>query len=174
MYKEGSFMLKRIDPTKTESWRNLTAHFRKIKNIHMKDLFTADPKRFDNFSIQFNDILVDYSKNRFTEETSTLFLELAEEVNLRDAIEKMFTGDKINETEDRAVLHIALRNRANTPIYVDSQDVMPRVNAVLEKMKDFSGKIISGRWRGYTGKRLTDVVNIGIGGSDLGPLMVTE
>src|SRR4030066_646311 len=174
MYKEGSFMLKRIDPTKTESWQNLTAHFRKIKNIHMKDLFTADPKRFEKFSIQFNDILVDYSKNRFTEETLTLFLELAEDVNLRDAIERMFTGDKINETENRAVLHIALRNRGNTPVYVDGKDVMPEVNEVLKKIEKFSHQIITGEWRGFSGKKISDIVNIGIGGLDLGPVMVTE
>ncbi len=167
-------MLKRIDPTKTKSWQNLTAHFRKIKNIHMKDLFTADPKRFEKFSIQFNDILVDYSKNRFTEETLTLFLELAEEVNLRDAIQRMFTGDKINETENRAVLHVALRNRENTPIYVDEKDVMPEVNRVLKKIEDLSSQVITGSWKGYTGKRISDIVNIGIGGSDLGPAMVTE
>ncbi|HKZ56765.1 MAG TPA: glucose-6-phosphate isomerase [Thermodesulfovibrionales bacterium] len=167
-------MLKRIDPTKTESWQNLTAHFRKIKNIHMKNLFIADPKRFEKFSIQFNDILVDYSKNRFTEETLTLFLELAEEVNLRDAIERMFTGDKINETENRAVLHVALRNRENTPIYVDGKDVMPEVNRVLKKIEALSIQVITGGWKGYTGKRISDIVNIGIGGSDLGPAMVTE
>src|SRR3989304_1725224 len=174
MYKEGSFMLKRIDPTKTESWHKLTAHFRKIKNIHMKDLFTADPKRFEKFSIQFNDILVDYSKNRFTEETLTLFLELAEEINLRDAIERMFTCDKINETENRAVLHVALRNRENTPIYVDGKDVMPEVNRVLKKIEALSIQVITGGWKGYTGKRISDIVNIGIGGSNLGPAMVTE
>lgn len=167
-------MLKRIDPTKTESWQKLTSHFKKIKNIHMKDLFTADPKRFEKFSIQFNNILLDYSKNRITEETLTLFLKLAEEVNLRDAIERMFTGDKINETENRAVLHVALRNRENMPIYVDGKDVMPEVNRVLKKIEDLSIQVITGGWKGYTGKRISDIVNIGIGGSDLGPAMVTE
>ena len=147
-------MLKPIEPTTTQSWQDLTEHFQKIERIHMKDLFAQDPGRFESFSLRFNDILVDYSKNRITEETLKLLLDLAEEVDLGDAIEKMFTGDKINETENRAVLHVALRNRENTPIYVDGEDVMPQVNAVLEKMKDFSGKVISGEWKGYTGKQL--------------------
>jgi glucose-6-phosphate isomerase len=167
-------MLKRINPTKTVSWRNLTGHFEKIKDVHMQDLFAEDPERFKKFSIRFNDILVDYSKNRITEETITLLLELAEETALKNAIEKMFTGDRINETEDRPVLHIVLRNRENTPIYVDGKDVMPEVNAVMKKMRDFSEKVITGEWKGYTGKRISDIVNIGIGGSDLGPVMVTE
>jgi len=167
-------MLKRTNPIKTESWQKLNEHFKKIKNIHMKDLFAADLERFEKFSIQFNDILVDYSKNRITEETLTFFLELAEEINLRDAIDKMFSGDKINETENRAVLHIALRNRENTPIYVDGKDVMPEINMVLKKMENFSNKVITGNWKGYTAKKISDIVNIGIGGSDLGPAMVTE
>jgi len=140
----------------------------------MKDLFREDPGRFEKFSIPFNDIFVDYSKNRVTEETLDLLIGLAEEAGLRDGIEKMFTGDEINETEDRAVLHVALRNRANTAIYVDGRDVMPEVNAVLARMKAFSEKVISGQWRGYTGRKISDIVNIGIGGSDLGPVMVTE
>ena len=167
-------MLKKIDPTKTMAWRNLGEHFAKMKNAHMKDLFAEDPRRFERFSIRFQDILVDFSKNRITQETIKLLLSLAEEVDLRDAKEKMFTGDKINETEKRAVLHAALRNRSNTPIHVDGQDVMPRVNAVLDQMKSFSEKVASGEWKGYTGRRVSDVVNIGIGGSDLGPAMVTE
>ena len=136
--------------------------------------FASDPERFNKFSIKFNDILVDYSKNIITEETLKLLLELSDDVGLRDAIDKMFNGDRINETEDRAVLHIALRNRDNNPIYVNGKDVMPEVNAVLNKMKDFSNKIISGEWKGFTGKKITDIVNIGIGGSDLGPVMATE
>ncbi len=167
-------MLKPSDPTQTVSWRKLTDHFSQVKALHMNDLFAKDPERFNKFSIRFQDILVDFSKNRITEETIQLLLGLAEELDLKDAIEKMFTGDKINETEKRAVLHIALRNRKNTPIYVDRQDVMPQVNAVLAKMKDFSARVITGRWRGYTRKKITDIVNIGIGGSDLGPAMVTE
>jgi len=166
-------MLKKIDPTKTIAWRNLSEHFAKMKNVHMKDLFAEDPRRFERFSLRFQDILVDFSKNRITPETIQLLLSLAEEIDLRDAVEKMFTGDKINETEKRAVLHVALRNRSNTPIRVDGQDMMPGVNGVLEKMKSFSEKVISGEWKGYTGKPITDIINIGIGGSDLGPAMVT-
>ncbi len=140
----------------------------------MRDLFAEDPKRFEKFSVRFQEILVDYSKNRITDETLRLLLGLAEEVDLRGASEKMFSGDRSNETENRAVLHVALRNRANTPIYVEGQDVMPQVNAVLDKMKNFSGRVLSGQWTGSARKRLSDIVNIGIGGSDLGPLMVTE
>ncbi|HBF43915.1 MAG TPA: glucose-6-phosphate isomerase [Desulfobacteraceae bacterium] len=167
-------MLTKINPTETESWKKLTDHYDTMKNVHMKNLFADDPERSKKFSIGFNDIFVDYSKNRISEETLKLLIGLSEEVGLRDAIEKMFTGDKINETEDRAVLHTALRNRGNSPIYVHGEDIMPEVNAVLEKMKGFSHKVISGEWRGFTQKRITDIVNIGIGGSDLGPVMVTE
>ncbi len=167
-------MLNRQDPTKTKSWRKLDAHYQLMKERHMKQLFADDPERFEKFSVKFEDILVDFSKNRMTEETLKLLLELAGECRLQDSIEQMFRGEKINETEDRAVLHVALRNRTNTPIYVDGEDVMPAVNAVLERMEAFSSKIISGKWKGYTGKAITDVVNIGIGGSDLGPVMVTE
>ena len=167
-------MLSRINPTKTKSWKNLTDHFEKVKTVHMKTLFADDLERFKKFSIRFNDILVDYSKNIITEETVKLLVGLANEIGLRDAIEKMFTGDKINETESRAVLHTALRNRENSPVYVDGKDVMPEVNAVLEKMKEFSHKVVSGEWKGFRHKKINDVVNIGIGGSDLGPVMVTE
>jgi glucose-6-phosphate isomerase len=128
-------MLKKMNPTKTVSWQNLKNHYKKIKNIHMKERFKTDPERFRKFSTQFNDILVDYSKNRITNETLQIFHELAIEIDLRDAIEKMFTGDKINETENRAVLHTALRNRGNTPVYVDGKDVMPEVNDVLKKIE---------------------------------------
>ncbi len=140
----------------------------------MKDLFKADESRFQKFSLKFNNILVDYSKNRVTEETMDLLFALAREVDLADAIEKMFSGSAINETEGRAVLHTALRNRSNTPVLVDGRDVMPEVNRVLAKMKEFSDRVRSGDWVGYTGRRITDIVNIGIGGSDLGPVMVTE
>jgi len=167
-------VLKKIDPTKTKAWRNLNDHFKKIRNLHMKDLFAADPRRFEEFSLRFQDILVDYSKNRITPETMRLLFSLAEEVDLRDAVEKMFTGEPINETEGRAVLHVALRNPSNAPIYAQGRDVMPEVRAVLEKMRNFSARVISGEWKGYAGKRMTDLVNIGIGGSDLGPFMVTE
>ncbi len=140
----------------------------------MRDLFAADSARFDKFSLRFEDILFDYSKNRITEETVGLLLDLARQARLSDAIEAMFTGQKINVTEKRAVLHIALRNRSNRPIFVDGQDVMPEVNRVLGKMRAFSDAVRSGEWRGFTGKRITDVVNIGIGGSDLGPKMVVR
>ena len=167
-------MLHKTNPTITKSWQKLSEHFDKIKNVQMKDLFADDPQRFHRFSIRFKDILLDYSKNRVTEETLQLLLELADEANLSDAIPQMFKGAKINETENRAVLHIALRNMENSPIEVDGSDVMPEVNAVLDKMKDFSSKIISGEWKGYSGQSISDIVNIGIGGSDLGPVMVTE
>ena len=167
-------MLHKVNPTKTKSWQKLGEHFEKIKDVHMKDLFANDPQRFNRFSIRFKDILLDYSKNRITEETLQLLIELADEIGLSDAIDQMFEGAKINETENRAVLHIALRNWENSPIEVDGSDVMPEVNAVLDKMKDFSSKVISGEWKGYSGQRISDIVNIGIGGSDLGPVMVTE
>ena len=167
-------MLKKINPTKTESWKDLVDHYKEMRNVHMKDLFNSEPERFKKYTIRFNDIFVDYSKNIITEKTIKLLLNLVDEVGLKDAIERMLSGDRINETEDRAVLHIALRNRKNSPVYVNSKDVMPEVNSVLNKMKDFSGKINSGEWKGFTGKKITDMVNIGIGGSDLGPVMVTE
>jgi len=156
------------------SWKKLNEHFSKTSALQMRDLFAADKDRFSKYSLQFNDILVDYSKNRITDETMSLLIALAEEAGLKQAIEDMFTGKKINTTEKRSVLHIALRNRSNTPILSDGKDVMPEVNAVLEKMKGFCEKVRSGAWKGYTGKSITDIVNIGIGGSDLGPLMVTE
>ena len=161
-------------PTTLSSWKNLQAHFNTIEHAQMRDLFKKDEKRFEKFSLEFNNILVDYSKNRITEETLSLLQSLAKERNLKEAIEAMFTGKKINNTENRAVLHTALRNRSNNPILVDGEDVMPGINAVLEKMKGFCEKVRSGAWKGYTGKAVTDIVNIGIGGSDLGPYMVTE
>jgi glucose-6-phosphate isomerase len=167
-------MLTKIDPTATAAWKQLAAHCAATQSLHMKRLFAEDPERFRSFSIRFNDILVDYSKNRITSETLRLLRDLAEACGLRDAIEKMFTGDRINETEDRAVLHTALRNRANTPVHVDGKDVMPEVNAVLAKMQGFAEQVRSGAWKGFTGSRITDIVNIGIGGSDLGPVMATE
>jgi len=167
-------MLKSVNPSRTASWKKLGDHFKQMKGLHMKELFSKDPERFAKFSLRFQDILVDYSKNRITEETMQLLLALAEEAGLNDAIDKMFSGDRINETEDRAVLHVVLRNRADSPILVDGKDVMPDVNRVLDKMKEFCGRLHSGEWTGYGGERITDVVNIGIGGSDLGPVMVTE
>jgi len=167
-------MLKKINPTETQSWKDLVEHFKEMKSVHMKDLFADDPDRFKKYSIRFNGILVDYSKNIITEETLSLLLKLTDDVGLRDALNNMFSGERINETEDRAVLHTALRNRINTPVCVNDKDVMPEVKAVLSKMKNFSEKIISGEWKGFTDKKITDIVNIGIGGSDLGPVMVTE
>lgn len=140
----------------------------------MRDLFQEDNNRFESFQVSLNDILIDYSKNIITSETMSLLLELAREVELKESIDAMFRGDRINQTEHRSVLHIALRNRSNTPVYVEGEDVMPQVNAVLNQMQAFSDQLLSGTWKGYTGKPITDIVNIGIGGSDLGPLMVTE
>ena len=167
-------MLPNTNPTKTRSWRKLSDHYKKMEPVLMKDLFAADPDRFNKFSFKFNDVLVDCSKNRITAETLSLLIDLADETGVREAIESMFKGEKINATENRAVLHIALRNRTNGPILVDGEDIMPEVNAVLQKIKTFSRQIISGDRKGYTGKKFTDIVNIGIGGSDLGPVMVTE
>ncbi len=167
-------MLKKINPTRTRSWRKLSDHFEKMAAVHMRDLFAADPGRFERFSLTFNDMLVDFSKNRITEETLRLLLALADECAVADAVEEMFRGGRINETENRPVLHTALRNRDNTPVLVDGRDVMPDVNAVLDKMRRFSQRLTSGQWRGFSGRRITDIVNIGIGGSDLGPVMVCE
>lgn len=167
--------MRSINPSQTAAWRALEQHFAQMKDMHMRDLFEQDKDRFTKFSATFDgQILVDFSKNRITQETLDNLLALAKETELENAISSMFNGEKINRTEDRAVLHTALRNRDNTPVYVDGKDVMPDVNAVLEKMKQFSQRIISGEWKGFTGKAITDVVNIGIGGSDLGPFMVTE
>lgn len=167
--------MKNINPTQTAAWQALQKHFDEMKDVTIADLFAKDGDRFSKFSATFDDqMLVDYSKNRITEETLAKLQDLAKECDLAGAIKSMFSGEKINRTENRAVPHVALRNRSNTPILVDGKDVMPEVNAVLEKMKTFSEAIISGEWKGYTGKAITDVVNIGIGGSDLGPYMVTE
>ncbi|WP_192459277.1 glucose-6-phosphate isomerase [Musicola keenii] len=167
--------MKNINPTQTAAWQALQQHFAAMNEVTISDLFAKDANRFDRFSATFDDLmLVDYSKNRITAETLEKLQALARETNLSGAIRSMFSGEKINRTEDRAVLHVALRNRSNTPIIVDGQDVMPAVNAVLQKMKAFSERVIGGDWKGYTGKAITDVVNIGIGGSDLGPYMVTE
>ncbi|PSU67840.1 glucose-6-phosphate isomerase [Photobacterium phosphoreum] len=168
-------MLNNINPTQTKAWQALTAHFEQAQDFELSDLFANDSERFAKFSAQFgSDILLDYSKNLITEETLTKLFALAKETELEAAIADMFNGEKINRTEDRAVLHVALRNRSNTPIIVDGEDVMPAVNAVLVKMESFTNRIVSGEWKGYTGKQITDVVNIGIGGSDLGPYMVSE
>ncbi|ERT13331.1 glucose-6-phosphate isomerase [Photorhabdus temperata] len=167
--------MKNINPSQTSAWKALEQHFAQIKNIHIRELFEQDKDRFAKFSATFDDqMLVDFSKNRITTETLEKLQALAKETDVAGAIRSMFSGEKINRTEDRAVLHIALRNRSNTPIIVDGEDVMQQVNAVLAKMKNFSQRVINGEWKGYTGKAMTDVVNIGIGGSDLGPYMVTE
>ncbi|ALP40456.1 glucose-6-phosphate isomerase [Aeromonas schubertii] len=167
--------MKNINPTHTQAWQALAAHFAAQGGMQLKDLFANDPQRFEKFSLTFGgDLLVDYSKNLITEETLALLIKLADETDLRGAIDAMFNGEKINRTEDRAVLHVALRNRSDRPVEVDGKDVMPEVNAVLAKMKGFCEKVIGGEWKGYTGKPIKHVVNIGIGGSDLGPVMITE
>ncbi|MGE4285072.1 MAG: glucose-6-phosphate isomerase [Phycisphaerae bacterium] len=167
-------MLTRINPTGTSAWKKLEAHYASLKDVQMKSLFAEDSARFEKFSISFEEILLDYSKNRITEETLSLLFELAEETGLAACIKAQFAGEKINETENRAVLHTALRNQSDEPVLVDGEDVMPKVRGVLAQMRQFSEKLHSGSWTGYTGKAITDVVNIGIGGSDLGPVMVTE
>ena len=160
--------------TQLDAWKKLQTHYRNIENIHMREMFAEDPQRFEKFSLTLDDILFDYSKHRITDTTLKMLIELAEQVGLQERITQMFRGDKINVTEHRPVLHIALRNRSNRPILVDGQDVMPQVNAVLNKMGKFCQQVRDGLWLGATGQPITDIVNIGIGGSDLGPLMVTE
>lgn len=165
--------MKNINPTQTFAWNELMKH--KADDLVIADLFQSDPKRFEHYSLRFEDqMLVDYSKNAINDKTLALLRQLADECGLESAKQAMFRGEKINRTENRAVLHTALRNRSNTPVNVDGNDVMPEVNRVLAKMKDFCNSVISGQWKGYTGKQITDVINIGIGGSDLGPYMVTE
>src|SRR5258707_4268026 len=159
--------------TESPAWIALQQHYQEMQNVHMRDLFAQNPQRFAQFSLRFGDILFDFSKNRINEMTLALLLDLALQANLDQQIEAMVTGQKSNITEDRAVLHVALRNRSNRPILVDGVDVMPEVNRVLGKMRTFSEAVRSGTWKGYTGKPITDVINIGIGGSDLGPKMVT-
>ena len=154
-------------------WQALQAHGEAMEKRHLRDLFASDPDRFSRFSLQFEEILLDFSKNLITDETLSLLLDLARQADVKSWIERMFRGERINNTENRAVLHVALRNLSNTPIEVDGRDVMPGVNRVLEQMADFTERVRGGAWRGCTGKAITDVVNIGIGGSDLGPHMVT-
>ncbi|PRY54309.1 glucose-6-phosphate isomerase [Arcticibacter pallidicorallinus] len=167
-------MLPKVNFTDTKSYQYLSDHLIDISEKHLKELFAEDPSRFEKFSIEFNDILLDYSKNRITDKTMALLIQLANECGLEEAINAMFNGEAINETEGRAVLHTALRNQSNSPVIVDGQDIMPDINDVLSKMEQFTDSVISGSWKGYTGKPITDVVNVGIGGSDLGPVMVTE
>ena len=167
--------MKNINPINTQAWKALEAHQSQLAHTTIADLFKQEQNRFNDYSLTFeNQILVDFSKNKINQETLKLLRQLAKESALDEAINAMFVGEKINRTENRAVLHTALRNRSNTPVYVDGKDVMPEVNAVLAKMSAFCERVISGEWKGYTGKAITDVVNIGIGGSDLGPYMVTE
>ncbi|WP_249963072.1 glucose-6-phosphate isomerase [Histophilus somni] len=167
--------MQNINPTQTNAWKALEQHQKDLDQVTIQQLFEQEPTRFNDYSLKFAEqILVDYSKNNINQQTLSLLRQLAKECALNEATEAMFNGEKINRTENRAVLHTALRNCANTPVYVDGKDVMPEVNAVLAKMKSFCQRVISGDWKGYTGKAITDVVNIGIGGSDLGPYMVTE
>ena len=167
-------MLSTVDPTTTLAWKELELHAHEMQQRHMKDLFAQDPDRFAHFSQTFEDLMVDYSKNIITRQTLDLLYRLAESCQLNEATEQLFTGQKINGTEDRAVLHVALRNRSSESIEVDGQDVMPEVNEVLDRMQAFAGRVHDGSHTGFSGKPLTQVVNIGIGGSDLGPVMVTE
>ena len=168
-------MLPRINPTNTQAWFLLKKHHEEeMSRRHMKDLFAADPERFQRFSLVFEETLFDYSKNIINQKTLQLLLQLAEDCKLKDAIHDMFAGLKINETEHRSVLHTALRNFSDTPILVDGKDIMPHVQRVLNHMKTFCEEVHSGKWKGYTGKKIRYIVNIGIGGSDLGPVMVTE
>ncbi len=155
-------------------WNKLCVHQKTVVPLHMRDLFANDPTRFEKFSLKLGDLLFDYSKHRITDETLPLLLQMAREAKIEQSRDKMFAGEKINITENRAVLHTALRNRANTPVYVDGHDVMPDINAVLKQMRTFSEQVRNGTWLGFTGKRITDIVNIGIGGSDLGPVMVCD
>jgi glucose-6-phosphate isomerase len=160
--------------TRSPAWQALLEHRREMDAVHMRQLFESDANRFAKMSLELPGLFFDYSKNRANETTLKLLVSLAEQANVKGAIAAMFGGERINVTENRAVLHVALRNRSNTPVLVDEKDVMPDVNAVLQKMRGFVEKLESGAWRGFTGKPITDVVNIGIGGSDLGPYMVTE
>ena len=167
-------MFPTVNPTTTAAWKELEAYFGTFKGKQMKQLFADDSRRFEKYSVKFEDILVDFSKNIIDDKAFALLVKLARECGLKEAIASQFAGEPINKTEKRPVLHTALRNRANTPVMVEGRDVMPDINRVLSQMKAFSESIISGQWKGYTGKAITDIVNIGIGGSDLGPLMVTE
>ncbi|ANI88304.1 glucose-6-phosphate isomerase [Arachidicoccus ginsenosidimutans] len=168
-------MLPKINPTTTQAWLLLKKHYdEEMSHTQIKHLFEKDEDRFNNFSLHFNDILFDYSKNIITQKTISLLLNLAEDCKVKEAIDAMFSGEKINETENRSVLHTALRNFSGNPVYSDGKDVMPDVKRVQQQMKNFAEKIHSGEWKGYTGKKIKYIVNIGIGGSDLGPVMVTE
>lgn len=166
--------MRNINPTQTQAWKKLQTHFVEIKEAQLRDLFEQNKKRFQDFHVKFDDFLFDYSKNRMTEETKDLLIQLAEECDLKTAINAMFNGENINQTEDRAVLHTALRSFGDQAIVVDEEDVLPNIEKVRNQMKLFTAKVISGAWKGFSGQQITDVVNIGIGGSDLGPVMVVE
>jgi glucose-6-phosphate isomerase len=167
-------MFPKINPSTTLAWNNLQAHFEEMKNVHMKTLFATDDNRFQSYSIQTDQLVFDFSKNIVTDKTMQLLGKLATECQLPEAIKAMFAGEKINDSENRAVLHTALRNFSNNPVLFEGKDVMPDVKAVLQQMENFCKKIHSGEWKGYSGKKIKYIVNIGIGGSDLGPVMVTE
>ena len=167
-------MFPSISPDQTASWKSLQSHFETIKSLHLRDLFSSDANRFKTFSLPAHELVFDYSKNLVTQQTMSLLIDLANECKVKEAIEAMFTGEKINKTENRAVLHTALRNFSGKPVLNDGQDVMPDVHSVQQAMKSFCEKIHSGKWKGYSGKPIRYIVNIGIGGSDLGPFMVTE
>ena len=160
--------------TDRPGWKALESHYQKIRELHLRQLFADDPKRGERLTTEAVGLFLDYSKNRVTDETLKLLLQLAEECGLRERIDAMFRGEKINITENRAVLHVALRAPKGTSIVVDGEDVVPQVHAVLDKMAEFSNRIRSGTWKGHTGKSIRNVINIGIGGSDLGPVMAYE
>ncbi|MBE7629388.1 glucose-6-phosphate isomerase [Tenacibaculum piscium] len=166
--------LQNINPTKTEAWKKLTDHFSEAEKYELKTLFRNDKQRKERFSVQLEELKLDFSKNHITQKTLDLLISLAKETKLKDAINQCFSGAKINVTEERAVLHTALRSNSDTPIFVDGEDIKPKIQACLKKMKSFSKKVISKKWKGYTGKPITDIVNIGVGGSDLGPSMVVQ
>lgn len=166
--------MKNINPTQTQAWKELEEHFKEVGQFHMRDLFREDPGRADKFSIEWEDFYVDFSKNRFDQKAQSLLLKLAEECGLEEAIDSYFKGDAINRTENRAVLHTALRSLPDAEVMVGAENVIPEVESVKKKIKEFTDEVISGARKGHTGKAFTDVVNIGIGGSDLGPTMVTD
>ncbi|SDX97573.1 glucose-6-phosphate isomerase [Lutibacter oricola] len=166
--------LQNNNPTKTAAWQKLTNHYPKVKDLHLKTLFNNNENRKEEFTINFNDFEFDYSKNRITKETIDTLVELANEVDLKGAMDAYFTGEKINVTENRAVFHTALRSQSNEDLFVDGENITPEIKGALAKIESFTNKVVSGDWKGYTNKSITDVVNIGIGGSDLGPDMVVE
>ncbi len=167
-------MFPKINPTTTKAWKELNAHFNTMRNVQLKNLFEEDQNRFQSYSLTQGDIVFDYSKNNLNAQTRSLLLDLASECNLQAAIDAMFQGEKINETENRAVLHTALRNESADEIIVDGINIIPDIKKVQEQMKTFCNKVHNAEWKGYTGKKIKYIVNIGIGGSDLGPVMATE